>query len=178
MRWIQPQGLPGADCRQERRVAPGEVADALLVAGLGVELFAEFEMIAVEDDRLQHLIAGALQRRRGRGRCCRVVDSYLVEEPGGVGVERDRSGGCDRARQPVAQLGEVARRDDPGVVVRGLIAIHIVFVPRVAAEQRAAAVRLIGSVDRVVVLRRRIVPLAAQQGGGRSNFVSVTATAP
>src|ERR1700724_768495 len=48
-------GILGADRRQERGVAPGQVADALLVAGRGVELLAELEMIAVKHDRLQHL---------------------------------------------------------------------------------------------------------------------------
>src|SRR5690348_3137366 len=52
-------GVPGADRRQERGVAPRQIADALLVAGRGVELLAELEMIAVVNDRLQHLVAGA-----------------------------------------------------------------------------------------------------------------------
>ncbi len=61
-------GAPGANRREERGVAPGQIADALLVAGRSVELLAELEMIAVEQDRLQHLVAGALQHRGGRFR--------------------------------------------------------------------------------------------------------------
>ena len=97
-----------------RCVAPGQVADALLVAGPGVELLAELKVIAVEDDRLQHLIAGAVQRRRGRGRRGRRADSGLAEEAGGVGVEGIRPGGGDRARQPIVELREVIGRTAQG----------------------------------------------------------------
>src|SRR6202021_558751 len=70
-RSTRPQGLldggPGAGGGEGGGVAPGQVADALLVSGGGVELLAELEVIAVEYDGLQHLVAGGLQRRRGRG---------------------------------------------------------------------------------------------------------------
>ena len=71
-------------CRGPRtgiRHSSGQVADALLVSGGGVELLAQLEVVAVEDDCLQHLVAGGLQRRRGRGWRSRRGHPDLAEEP-------------------------------------------------------------------------------------------------
>src|ERR1700684_920403 len=73
-------------------VGPGKVADALLVAGEGVELLAELEVVAVGEDRAEHGVAGRSEgggRVEGSGRC---GDADLGEERGGERVSRDRSG--------------------------------------------------------------------------------------
>jgi hypothetical protein len=127
-------------------------------------------MIALEYDRPQHLVAGALQRRCGGGRRCRAVNSHLVEEPRGVGVERDCPSGGDRVRQPILELGEVARGDRPRVIVYRMIAVTVVFVPRVPAEQRPDAACLVGSVDRVVVPQVAVLRATTQEIQGDSRL--------
>lgn len=46
----------GPHGRQERRVASGQAAHALLVASVLVELLTGLEMIAVEDQGIKHLV--------------------------------------------------------------------------------------------------------------------------
>lgn len=77
----------GPHGRQERCVAPGEVARALLEAGVLVELLAELEMIAVEDQSVEHLVCVVLQvgcglARRGAGK----ID---LADTGPVGAGQD-----------------------------------------------------------------------------------------
>ena len=73
-------GVLDANRRQECGIAPGQVADSFRVAGRGVELLAELEMIAMKYNRLQHPITGALQCCYGRGRRAGRIDTDLTEE--------------------------------------------------------------------------------------------------
>ena len=82
----------GTDGGQEGRVGPREVPDALLEAGHRVELLAELEVVAVEDDRLQHGVPRGAQRAAATASGDRRVGADLGEEGRGQGVGRDRSG--------------------------------------------------------------------------------------
>src|SRR5215471_17204904 len=104
-------------------------------------------MIAVKDDRLQHLVARVLQGLCGRCCCGRRINSDLAEEIGGQIVERNRSCCSDLLRQPVVELGKIGSGYRPGVVTDLRISVTVVHVPRIAPKQGTYAALLIGPVD-------------------------------
>jgi GNAT superfamily N-acetyltransferase len=129
---------PSPHGRQEGRVAPGQIANAFLIARGSVELLAELKVIAVVDDGPQHRVAGVAKQLRGGTEGGVALDPDLAEEVRGQRFIGDLPGPPDDGGQDVVELGEVRGAQRPGMVgaVIAAVAVAVVAVAGVTAEQR------------------------------------------
>ena len=119
--------------------------------GRAVELFGQFEVVAVVDDSPDHGVAGIDERASAAS--AGLVEA-LTPDCAKNGADRSSRGNCPLERisggQSVVNLCHVAGGQDPRMTSQHRVAgVAVVDIPGVAAGQGTEALLLVGLVDRV-----------------------------